>query len=128
MGQPVHTLTAHVGKPQLWAAGTFTSSNSRHYGGHSFKLRVLTRIVFLFLVRPPFLVNSHWWQSSLQILRVGASRTRLTALEHTTPDLSIPFVWRRYYRLIVEQVLFKESDMTLSEPAYPALAALHQML
>lgn len=44
------------------------------------------------------------------------------------PDLVVPFVWRRYYRVVTEQVLFKESDITLTESGYIAPAASQQML
>lgn len=115
MGQPIHTLTAHVGKSQLWAVGSLMANKSAHFGSNLHRLRGLTRMVALFFLRPPFLTNRHWWRQEAGFVDWIVSRLRFTSPTAALPDVRIPTICQRYYRKDDDIALFKESDLMLFE-------------
>lgn len=119
MGQPVHTLTAHVGRNQLWENGFFTNSNSFLWGPHIYKINVLIRVITLFLITPFYIPQTNLWHSKISFLRLAALRFKRREFWQLKPDLlNSKFLWNKYFREIPTHGLFMDGDQLITQTGY----------
>lgn len=119
MGQPTHTLTAHVGRNQLWENGFFTNSKSFFWGPHIYKVNVLIRVIALFLITPFYIPQTNLWHSQLVFLKVGALRFKRREFWQLKPDVANnKFLWNKFFRETPTHGLFMDGDQLITQTGF----------
>lgn len=122
MGQPIQTLTAHVGQPQLWNWGVSVPNNERFFAGFTYRAHVAVRLVYLMFETFPKLFNNHMWLSTLWYFCRSAKHMKWTTNKHKLPDIyNKKYIQNRYYRFQPGTAIFQENDITYVEVNYNKL-------
>lgn len=118
MGQPIQTLTAHVGQPQLWNWGASVLPNERIFAGFTYRTHVAIRLVYLLFETFPKLFNNHLWLSNLVYLNSSVKSNLWRSNKQHLPDIRNASVFKKYFRTEPGNAMFKENEITYFEEPY----------
>ena len=119
MGQPIQTLTAHVGQPQLWNWSASVPPAERFFAGYSYRSHVAVRLVFLMFQTFPKLFNNHLWLSSVSYFTHYFRRNAWKSTTQKIPNIfNKPYIYNRYFRFQPGELIFKENDVLYIETDY----------
>lgn len=111
MGQPTHALTAHVGKPQLWNFGPYTTFDKKSWGPNVYRLFIASRVLSLFFISPLIIPNTNFWKSKNFFFNISITKNKKRNEWKSLPNFkSLKYVWYRYFRVIPNKFLYKEAD------------------